>query len=143
MLKCLKAIGCVLLVVVAVSGCHSTTDRLAESAGNKNVNISGYAMLGEIEVANPETATPQGRMIVGRVEYQSRKVSVPADQKVPNTGYFKAVKSKSLLGTEEVIIQYDFTAGSDADAKRALEILENKRKEANQLLSTTTNQEGE
>ena len=55
---------------------------------------------------------------------------IPADQKVPTTGYFKATKTKSLFGTEEAIIEYDFTAGSDADAKRAEDALEAKRKEA-------------
>jgi hypothetical protein len=29
-----------------------------------------------------------------------------------------------------MVIEYDFTAGSDADAKAALEVLEKKRKEA-------------
>ena len=79
-------------------------------------------MLGEIETANSETATPQGRMILGRVTYKSRKVGIPADQKVPTTGYFRATKTKSLFGTEETIIEYDFTAG-DADAKAAEEAL--------------------
>lgn len=143
MLKCFKLIGCLLLITVAVAGCHSTTDRLAESASNKNVNICGYTMLGEIEVANPETATPQGRMLIGRVEYQSRKVGIPADQKVPTTGNFKATKATSLFGTEEVIIQYDFTAGNDAEAKLALEALEKKRKEAEALMNSKDNANSE
>lgn len=87
-------------------------------------------MLGEIEVANPETGTPQGRLITGKLEYRSRKVGIPADQKVPNTGFFKATKSIGLFGTEDVVIEYDFTAGSDADAKAALEALEKKKKAA-------------
>ena len=35
-----------------------------------------------------------------------------------------------LFGTEETIIEYDFTAGSDADAEKALAALEAKRAEA-------------
>jgi hypothetical protein len=50
-------------------------------------------------------------------------VGIPADQKVPTTGYFKATKTKSLFGTEEQIIEYDFTAGSDAEAAKAFEQL--------------------
>ena len=122
--------------IVLLVGCQSTTDRLADSASAKNVNIAGYMMLGEIETANPETVTPQGKMIIGKVEYQSRKVGIPADQKVPTTGYFKATKSIGILGTEETVIQYDFTAGSDADAKAALDALEKKRKEAEKAFTS-------
>ena len=39
-------------------------------------------------------------------------------------------KLRTLFGTEEQIIEYDFTAGSDADAKKALKLLEEKRQEA-------------
>ena len=40
------------------------------------------------------------------------------------------MKTKSLFGTEEHIIEYDFTAGSDADAEKALKLLEEKRQSA-------------
>lgn len=119
----------VVLLLICACGCQSTTDRLADSAGNKNVTLGGYVSMGEIEFASPETATPQGKMIIGRAEYRSRKVGIPADQKVPTTGFFKATKSTGLLGTEEIVIEYDFTAGSDADAKAALDVL-NAKKEA-------------
>lgn len=137
---------CLLLVAILLSmvsccivfcGCQSTTDRLAESASNKNVDINGYVMLGELEVANPQTATPQGRMIFGKVEYRSRKVGIPADQKVPTTGYFRATKSTGLFGTEDQVITYDFTAGSDADAKAAMDALEKKRKDAEKAFADT------
>jgi len=110
-----------------LAGCGTTGKAVTQSASGKNLNLDGYVMLGELETANPETATPQGRLILGRVTYKSRKVGIPADQKVPTTGYFKATKTKSLFGTEETIFEYDFTAGSDADAKKALEALEAKR----------------
>ena len=129
MLKKLTMLLVAICAIVLLAGCQSTTDRLAESASGKNVDLRGYLMLGEIETATPETGTPVGKMIIGRAEYKSRKVGIPADQKVPTTGNFRATKSKSLLGTEEIIIEYDFTAGSDADAKAAMEALE-KRKEA-------------
>ena len=131
-----KSIVFVILLILSVAlgllceGCQSATDKLAESASGKNVNIGGYMMLGEVEVANPDTGTPQGRMMIGRVEYRSRKVAIPADQKVPTTGFFKATQTESLLGTKETVIEYDFTAGSDADAKAAMEALEKRRKEA-------------
>jgi hypothetical protein len=113
-----------------VLGCRSTTDRLAESASGKNVDLRGYLMLGELETAATETGTPVGKMIIGRAEYKSRKVGIPADQKVPTAGNFRAAKNKSFFGTEEIIIEYDFTAGSDADAKAALEALEKKKEAA-------------
>jgi len=123
-------IVCIISIAVILAGCGTTTGKMADSAAAKNLNMDGYVMLGELETANPETATPQGRLIIGRLTYKSRKVGIPAEQKVPTTGYFKATKTKSLFGTEEAIIEYDFTAGSDADAKAALEALEKKRTEA-------------
>ena len=115
---------------LVVSGCASTANKVTQSASVKNLNLDGYVMLGELETANPETATPQGRMILGRVTYKSRKVGIPADQKVPTAGYFKATKTTSLFGVEEQIIEYDFTAGSDADAKAAETLLKAKQAEA-------------
>ena len=43
---------------------------------------------------------------------------------------FSERSAKSLFGTEEHIIEYDFTAGSDAEAEAARKALEEKRKEA-------------
>ena len=119
-----------LFVTLLLAGCAGTTGKLTESASAKNLTMDGYVMLGELETATPETGTPQGRLIIGRLTYKSRKVGIPADQKVPTTGYFKATRTKSLFGTEEEIVEYDFTAGSDDDAKKAMEALEAKRKEA-------------
>lgn len=119
-----------LAACLLVSGCAASTKAVTQSASGKNLNLDGYVMLGELETANPETATPQGRMIMGRVTYKSRKVGIPADQKVPTTGYFKATRTESLFGTKETIIEYDFTAGSDADAKAAETLLKAKQAEA-------------
>lgn len=118
------------LVLPALTGCASTMRGVTDSAGGKNLNLDGYVMLGELETANPETGTPNGKLIIGRVTYKSRKVGIPADQKVPTAGYFKSTKTKSFFGTEEEIIEYDFTAGSDADAREAMRILEEKRRQA-------------
>ena len=120
----------IIAALLLLTGCASTGKRVAESASGKNLGLDGYVMLGELETANPDTVTPQGRIIIGRLTYKSRKVGIPADQKVPTTGYFKATRTKSLFGTEEEIIEYDFTAGSDADAKAALDALEAKKREA-------------
>lgn len=126
MIKNIFFIGAMLLL----AGCNSTGKAMTNSASGKNLNMDGYVMLGEIETANPETGTPQGKLIIGRLSYKSRKVSVPSDQKVPTAGYFKATKTKSLFGTEEEIIEYDFTAGSDAEAERAMKYLEEQREKA-------------
>jgi len=104
---------------LALAACNSTGRAVAESTSGKNLDLSGYVMLGELETANNETLSPQGRMILGRVTYKSRKVGIPADQKVPNTGNFRATKSTSLFGTEDIIIEYDWTAGNDSEALAA------------------------
>ena len=144
--KCAKEIDRALLFFVAlavlalVAGC-STSKKAVESASGKNLDLDGYVMLGEIETANPETATPQGKIIIGRVTYKSRKVGIPADQKVPTTGYFKATATESLFGTKETIIEYDFTAGSDEDAKKALEALKAKQKQAEEAFAKSEKKE--
>ena len=116
----MKKIIAIMLVVfsIAFTGC-STGKAITQSASDKNLNLDGFLSYGKMETANNETGTPQGVLIFGRVTYKSRKISIPADQKVPNSGYFKATKTKSLFGTEEEIIEYDWTAGSDADAQKA------------------------
>ena len=131
-----SCIVAIFALFIFCAGCQSTTKNLTDATGTKNVNVSGYLMLGELEIANPETITPQGRMIVGKVEYRSRKVGIPADQKVPTTGFFKATQSESLFGTKETVIEYDFTAGSDADAKAAMDALEKKREAAEKAFSS-------
>lgn len=129
------------VVASTATGCGTTGKAVTQSASGKNLNLDGYVMLGKIETANPETATPQGEMIMGRVTYKSRKVGIPADQKVPTTGYFKATQTENLFGTKETIIEYDFTAGSDADAKTALQKLEEKRKEAQKIIADSAKDE--
>lgn len=119
-----------LVIGLFLCGCGSTGKKMMQSASGKNLNMDGYLMLGEIETANAETGTPVGKLIVGRVTYKSRKVGIPADQKVPTTGYFKATATKSFFGTEEKIVEYDFTAGSDAEAAKAFEQLEKMKQEA-------------
>ena len=116
--------------LVLLTGCNSPARAVTDSASGKNLDLSGYVMLGELETANNETLSPQGRMILGRVTYKSRKVGIPADQKVPNSGYFRATKSKSLFGTEDIIIEYDWTAGSDADSVAAEQRLQSMKDEA-------------
>ena len=118
-----------LLALALLTGCN-TANKVTESASGKNLNLEGFLMLGEVETANPETATPQGKIILGRATYRSRKVGIPADQKVPTTGYFKATQTESLFGVKETIIEYDFTAGSDADAKAAEAALKAKKEAA-------------
>ena len=125
------------LAALCLAGCGTTAKKVTESASGKNLGLDGYVMLGELETANPETATPQGRLIIGRVTYKSRKVGIPADQKVPTTGYFKATATESLFGTKERIVEYDFTAGSDADAKKAEDALKAKMETAEKAFAGT------
>lgn len=126
------------VLLIACAGCGTTGKAVTQSASGKNLNVDGFVMLGKIETANPETVTPQGEMITGRLSYKSRRVAIPADQKVPTTGNFKAIKTKSLFGAEETIIEYDFTAGSDADAKAALEALEKQKTNAEKAFEQKT-----
>lgn len=128
----MKTIIIMAMVAIAsiITGCNSTGKQIAEGASGKNIGLDGYVMYGSVETADSETGTPTGKLIIGRLTYKSRKVGIPADQKVPNTGSFKSTCTKSLFGTEEHIIEYDFTAGSDADAEAARKALEEKRKEA-------------
>lgn len=128
----------VMLTALLLTGCGSTAKAVTQSAGGKNLDVEGFVMLGKIETANPETVTPQGEMIMGRVKYKSRRVGIPADQKVPTTGNFRAVKSKGIFGVEETLIEYDFTAGSDKDAKAALEELEKRKKTAQEAFDKKT-----
>ncbi len=127
-----------LAAAAILTGC-STAKAVTESASGKNLDLSGYVMLGEVETANPENATPQGKLIIGRVTYKSRKVGIPADQKVPNAGNFRATRSRSLFGAEETIIEYDWTAGSDADAAKAEARLKTMKEETEQALSAEAN----
>ena len=119
-----------------LAACNSTGRAMTDSASGKNLDLSGYVMLGELETANKETLSPQGRMILGRVTYKSRKVGIPSDQKVPNTGSFRATKSVSLFGAEDVIIEYDWTADDDADALAAEQRLQALKTEAERMFGT-------
>lgn len=119
----------VIAALVVLTGCAGNKEIIRSTSG-KNVDVDGFVSLGKIETANPETGTPQGEFIMGRVTYKSRRVGIPADQKVPTTGHFRYVETESLLGGKEKIVEYDFTAGSDADAERALKEFNRLREEA-------------
>ena len=133
--KIIRFIGLVGLIgLIGLTGC--TAGKAVESASGKNLNLDGYLMVGDVESSSSETGTPQGRLIIGRVTYKSRKVGIPADQKVPTTGYFKLTETESLFGTKEKIVEYDFTAGSEGEAEKALKVLEEKRKAAETVPDT-------
>ena len=127
------AFGLILLaavmVILILTGCASTANKVTASASGKNLTLDGFVTLGEVEMNNPETGTPEGKMIIGRLSYKSRKVGIPTDQRVPTTGYFKRTKTKSFFGTEEEITEFDFTAGSDAEAAKAMEVMKGMREE--------------
>ncbi len=125
-------------ILFLLSGCGNVSKDLTSAASGKNLGLDGYMMYGSIETANPETATPEGKLIIGRVTYKSRKVGIPADQKIPNAGNFKATKTKSLFGAEEIIIEYDWTAGSDADNQAAELRLQKMKKSAEKEFTSKT-----
>ena len=127
-------------VQVGLVGCNSTSKAVTQSASGKNLNLNGYVILGSAEAANAEIGTPEGKLIIESVTCKSRRVGIPADQKVPTTGYFKSTETESLFGTRDKIIEFDFTAGSDAEAEKALARLEALRREA---AGKTGNESGE
>ena len=110
-----------LAAVVILTGCSTVGKNAVKSASGKNLTLDGSVMYGVVETANNETATPQGKLIIGRLSYKSRVVGIPEGSTVPNTGYFKSTRTKNLFGTEEQIVEYDFTA---SDAKTALKMQE-------------------
>ena len=101
------------------TGCATAAERFCDSTGSKNIGLDGYVLYGTVDTADSSTGTPVGKLIMGRVVYKSRKVGIPADQKVPNTGNFKSTRTKTLFGTEEHIVEYDFTADSASGAEAA------------------------
>ena len=112
------------------TGCTSVTEELSAGAGGKNLAIDGYVMYCSAETADNDTGTPSGKLIIGRLTYKSRKVGIPADQKVPTTGSFKSTRTRTLFGTEEQIIEYDFTAGSESAAAAVRQDLSSRAQQA-------------
>ena len=119
-MKKLKKIFVVLFVLVLffICGCADTRTLLAANAAGKNLDLSGYLMFGKLETVNPETAAPEGRLILGRLNYKSRLVAVDKNKQIPTAGAFRAIRTVSLFGTEETIIEYDFTAANAEAAGR-------------------------
>ena len=85
-------------VQVGLVGCNSTSKAVTQSASGKNLNLNGYVMLGSAEAANTEIGTPEGKLIIESVTCKSRRVGIPADQKVPTTGYFKSTETEVCSG---------------------------------------------
>ena len=117
---CASAAAALLLLF---SGC-SSHNSFERSYGTENLDLSGYVMLGEIQSANPETMTPLGRLLIGRATYRRRTTGIPQEQKVPDSAAFRAVQTESLLGTRELIVEYDFTASNADSAAAAVKALE-------------------
>ena len=121
------------IFALLLSGCSSNS-QFIRSASGKNLDLSGYFMLGELESVNTQTASPLGRLLIGRVNYKSRKVAIPSDQKVPTAGYFKATGTQTFFGTREVIIEYDFTAESPAAAAAIQQTMQEQMQNTSPLL---------
>ena len=105
-----------LTAVLLLTGCRSTGENPWQNSAEKNTTLEGYLLYGSGETMNPETISPEAKMITGRVSYKSRNVSVPEGTKTPNTGFFKSIRTISFFGTEEEIIEYDFTAENQESA---------------------------
>ena len=121
-------------VLLPAGGCIGTADKLANSAGEKNLDLSGYLMLGKIETINPQTAAPEGKLIIGRANYKSRLVAVDKNKQIPTAASFRALRTVSLFGTEEFIIEYDFTAANADAAGRICSMLEDQKNMASENL---------
>ena len=122
------------LVAATLQGCRSQGELFPAGTESKNIGMEGYVMYGKIHTADSSTGTPVGKIIVGRVNYKSRKVGIPADQKIPFTGNFKSTRTKTIFGTEEHIVEYDFTADNSSDAAAAAGKLEDMKEK---VLSNT------
>ena len=120
----------IFLLIFAVAGCNSTASALTGSAAGKNIDLSGYLMLGSIETVNPATAAPEGKLIIGRVNYKSRLVAVDKNKQIPTAGAFRATHTVSLFGTQETIIEYDFTAAGAEAAGKICQALEQQKNAA-------------
>ncbi len=125
----------ILISLFFVTGCSTPLNNAIKSASEKNIKASGYLAAGEIETINTETASPKIKGATGRLEYSSTVVGIDADKITPNYGKFKAIKTKSFFGSEETIIEYEYTAGNEQEAEKARKFLEAKRKEAEQKLT--------
>ena len=121
-------------VFTLLTGCSATGEKLAGSAAGKNLDISGYVMLGKVETIAPENSAPQGKFIIGRVNYKSRLVAVGKDKQIPTAGAFRAVRTVSPFGSEETIIEYDFTAADAQTAANIVQALEQQRSNAEKEL---------
>ena len=115
-------------IAAMTAGCR-TQNGTFSGTENKNIDMSGYVMYSKVQTADSSTGTPVGKIIMGRVNYKSRKVGIPADQKIPFTGNFKSTRTKTIFGTEEHIVEYDFTAGSETEAAAVSAKLEKVKKE--------------
>ena len=138
MISQLKMTIAFLLIAFLSAGCSNSAQTLARGAAEKNLDMNGYVMLAEAEAANPENGTPQGRLIIGNLTYKSRKVGIPADQKIPDTGSFRAVSRSTLLGTEETVVEYDFSASSTQAAQATLQIMTQQISTIEKILPKTT-----
>ena len=117
-------------VFITVTGCNSTVSSVTGSTGEKNLDLSGYVMLGKIETTNSTTAMPEGKLLIGRVNYKSRLVAVDKNKQIPTAGSFRATHTVSLFGTRETIIEYDFTAAGADAAGKICQVLEQQKSAA-------------
>ena len=120
-----------------MTGCSSTRTQLADNASGKNIDISGYLMLGKAEMINPDSAAPTGKLLIGRVNYKSRLIAVDKNKQIPTAGSFRAVRNVSLFGTEETIIEYDFTAADAQSAANICQVLEYQKNRAETEINST------
>lgn len=117
-------------LILALTGCGSTGEKIAKGLTGKSVTLDGGMSYLKGTMSNSETGVPEITSMTGKISHKSRVVGIPADQKTPHTAYFKATKSTGIFGGEEIVVEFDYTAGSDADAKTAMENLTRLRTQA-------------
>lgn len=133
--KEMKKLFAVLVLLVFLTGCAKPLQNITQSAAAKNLDLSGFLLKGKIQSTASDTYTPQGQLIIGRVTYKSRRVGIPKDHKVPNTGNFRATKTKSLFGVQETIIEYDYTAQSSEKAQTTQKKMETLKTKAQEVFT--------
>ena len=117
-------------ILLSLTGCGSTGEKIAKGLTGKSVTLDGGMSYLKGTMSNSETGVPEITSMTGKISHKSRVVGIPADQKTPHTAYFKATKSTGIFGGEEIVVEFDYTAGSDADAKAAMDNLTRLRTQA-------------
>lgn len=113
-------------IILSLTACSSTAGKLTKATAGKSVTMRGGISYLQGTITNPETGTPEITTIAGNVSYKGRIVGIGKEHRTPNTGNFRAVKSKGIFGGEEIVIEWDYTADSPETAKAVEKAMQEK-----------------